>query len=96
VINKLQAVLNASLKSIIGLRKYDHISSEYQSSEWLTMREKVIFRTACLIYSILNHGRPTYLRHLLQGAAPKSGLIYLMLIKEQITNFSENIMFKCM
>jgi hypothetical protein len=72
--SKLQSVLNAALKSILGLRKYDHISSQYKSLKWLSIDERIKYRAACLIYSVKRHNVPTYLRQLLLDHNPGRGL----------------------
>jgi hypothetical protein len=69
-LGKLQMVMNAALKSLKGLRKFDHISTHYKEAEWLTIEEKVKYRTACLIYSVVTHNNPIYLRQLLLEYQP--------------------------
>jgi hypothetical protein len=70
---KLQSVLNDALKSMVGLRKYDHISSQYKALEWLSIEERIKYRAACLIFSVKRHNAPTYLQQLLHDYNPSRG-----------------------
>jgi hypothetical protein len=62
---RLQSILNASLKSIHGLRKYDHLGVLRRQSNWLNMEQRILFRTACITYIALTRNAPQYIKQLL-------------------------------
>jgi len=58
--NHLQSVLNVAARSIVGLRRSDHIDT-LASFHWLKARECVQFKLATVIYRSLDGTAPSYL-----------------------------------
>jgi hypothetical protein len=65
VLTKLQAVVNAALRSIAGLKKFDHISEARRNLGWLSVRQQIQQRASVLIYCTVHHRRPAYLHDLI-------------------------------
>jgi hypothetical protein len=64
-ISPLQMVSNASLRLLAGIRKYDRLSTARQTFGWITVAQRQLIRTACIVYVALKYGRPVYLANLL-------------------------------
>lgn len=65
----LQKIQNSCLRFCYNLRKFDHISENFQQSKWLTLNERYKLHMACLIHKINENRCPTYLFHkLIRGA----------------------------
>lgn len=63
-LNKLDRLLNACIRFIFCLRKYDHVSEYRLKLKWLKIRERKKVRILGLLYSILNNPySPSYLRN---------------------------------
>lgn len=61
-LNKLDRLLNAGIRFIYGLRKYDHVSVYRKKLKWLPIRERRNYRILGLLYSILfDRYSPEYL-----------------------------------
>ena len=56
-----QAVLNASARSVAGLRRSDHITATLANFHWLRASERIQFKLATLVYQSLNGLAPRYL-----------------------------------
>jgi len=57
----LQAVLNASARSVAGLRRSDHITAMLANFHWLRASERIQFKLATLVYRSLHGPVPRYL-----------------------------------
>jgi hypothetical protein len=74
VLNKLQAVLNATLRAATGLKKSDHISTEMKDHKWLSIKQRITHRVASLVFNTLKTKRPSYLYTLLEHREPVMNL----------------------
>jgi hypothetical protein len=68
--NRLQRILNFSMRVALRLRKSDSVSAHMITHGWLKIKQLVFLRTASLIYTVLRTGRPTYLASLLHQYTP--------------------------
>ena len=66
---RLQSVLNASARSIAGLRRSDHITSTLADLHWLRASERITFKLATLTYRCLHGTAPNYLSRDLRRVA---------------------------
>jgi len=57
----LQAALNASARSVAGLRRSDHITATLANFQWLRASECIQFKLATLVYRSLHGLAPRYL-----------------------------------
>ena len=55
------SVQNAAARFITGTRKYDHITPVLRNHHWLSVRQRIIFKIATLMYRCLNGLAPSYL-----------------------------------
>jgi len=53
LLNRLQSVLNAAVRSITGLRRSEHITDALASFHWLRAPECIKFRLAVIVYQAL-------------------------------------------
>jgi len=61
LLNRLQSVLNASARSIAGLRRSAHITDPLASFHWLRAAEQIKFKLAIIVYRALHNTAPQYL-----------------------------------
>ena len=61
LINDLQMVQNAAARLIVGLRKYDHVSSTLMDLHWLPVAKRVEFKVLLLTYKAIMGEGPIYL-----------------------------------
>lgn len=61
LINRLQSVLNAAARTIVGLHRRDHISQTLADLHWLRMAERIDFKLAITVYRCLHDSAPIYL-----------------------------------
>ena len=61
LINRLQSVLNAAARTIVGLRRRDHISQTLADLHWLRVAERIDFKLAVTVYHCLHDSAPKYL-----------------------------------
>ena len=63
VTNKLQRVLNAAARIVIGTRKYDQGLSHLLHTElhWLDVPERVLYKLALMVHRCLQDKAPQYL-----------------------------------
>jgi len=55
LLNRLQSELNASARSVAGLRRSAHITDNLVSFHWLRAPEQIKFKLAVIVYRAL-HG----------------------------------------
>jgi hypothetical protein len=72
--SRLQRVINAAVRVGHSMRKYDSVKEILVRLELLPVQQHVCLRTACLLFSIIHTGRPTYLSSLLQWHIPSREL----------------------
>jgi hypothetical protein len=61
LINRLQSVLNAAARTIVGLHRRDHISQTLADLHWLRAAERIDFKLAVTVYRCLHDSAPIYL-----------------------------------
>ena len=57
---KLQCIQNTLACIVVGSSKYSHITPVLKSLHWLPVRQRVVFKTAVLVYKFFNTGQPKY------------------------------------
>ena len=66
LLSKLQKVQNAAAKLILGGKKWDHVTQLRKDLNWLPVPQRILFKTALLVYKTLHGDGPAYLRDLLE------------------------------
>jgi hypothetical protein len=61
LVSRLQSVMNAAARSIIGIRRSEHITSTLANLHWLKVSERIKFKLAVLTYRCLHGAAPQYL-----------------------------------
>jgi len=61
LVSRLQSVMNAAARSIIGIRRSEHITSTLANLHWLKVSERIKFKLAVLTYRCLHGAAPWYL-----------------------------------
>ena len=61
LVSQLQSVMNAAARSIIGIRRSEHITSTLANLHWLKVSERIKFKLAVLTYRCLHGATPRYL-----------------------------------
>jgi len=69
LLNLLQSALNATVRSIAGLRCLEHITDALASFHWLRAPERIKFKLAVIVYRTLHGAAPQYLSDQLQYVA---------------------------
>ena len=57
---RLQYVQNSLARFVTGASKFTHITSSLKSLHWLSIRQRIIFKTLVLVYKYLTTGQPKY------------------------------------
>ena len=60
VLRKLQSVQNAAARLITDTRKFGHITPVLRDLHWLSVRRRIVFKTAMLVYKCLRGLAPSY------------------------------------
>ena len=68
-LDRLRFVMNAAARLIFSSRKYDHVTLLLHELHWLTMRQRIEYKLAVLVYLCLPGLAPPYLASDLQHAA---------------------------
>ena len=61
LMDRLQRVQNAAARLVSGDKKYDHITPIMMDLHWLSIRRRVTFKVATLVYKCLHGCAPVYL-----------------------------------
>ena len=61
---QLQQIQNAACKLVMGKYKYSHMDDDLNRLHWLSIKKRVIFKIALLVYKSLNGLAPPYLQNL--------------------------------
>ena len=61
LVSRLQLVMNAAAKSIIGIRRSEYITSTLVNLHWLKVSERIKFKLAVLTYRCLHGAAPRFL-----------------------------------
>jgi hypothetical protein len=67
---KLQRVQNTLARTVLRLKRSDHITPALTELHWLPVHARVTFKVASLTFKILQRRSPTYLFELLQPYQP--------------------------
>ncbi len=70
LINKLQMVQNAAARVLTTTRKYDHISPDMLTLDWLPIKHRIDLKILLITYKALNGLAPQYLSELLAHYSP--------------------------
>ena len=54
-VKKLQLVQNFAARIVLGLRKYDHVSQGIRSLNWLTVKDRIFFNDAVMVFKCINN-----------------------------------------
>ena len=68
-LGRLQSVMNAAARSIVGIRRSDHITPVLVNLHWLKAPERIKFKLAVLTYRCLHGIAPPYLCRDIQRVA---------------------------
>ena len=60
-IKRLQCVQNSIARVVTLSSTFSHISPILRSLHWLPVRQRIVFKTATIVYKVLKSGFPTYL-----------------------------------
>ena len=60
-IQKLQLVQNFAARIIVGIRKYDHISTGLRQLQWLPVKDTLFYRYSIMTFKCINGLAPGYL-----------------------------------
>jgi len=72
-LRRLQSVQNAAARLVSGARRHDHITPVLATLHWLPVRQRVVFKTAVLVWKCLHGEAPRYLADLCVPAASTDG-----------------------
>ena len=72
-LRRLQSVQNAAARLVYDARRHDHITPVLTTLRWLPVRQRVIFKTAVLVWKCLHDAAPRYLAELSVPAASTYG-----------------------
>ena len=74
LINKLQRVMNASVRFIYDIKKHDHISYYLKKAHFLPVKKRIEFKLCTLVFKITHNLAPTYLKDLVKLHIPSRDL----------------------
>ena len=57
---RLQYIQNALARFVTSASKFTHITSSLKTLHWLSIRQRIIFKTLVLVYKYLTTGQPKY------------------------------------
>ena len=66
---KLQSVQNTAARMVSGVRRCEHITPVLEDLHWLPISQRVVFKTALLVWKSVRGVAPVYLRDLCIPAA---------------------------
>jgi hypothetical protein len=73
-LQKLQTVINTSLRFVKNLKRRTHTSQLLKDHGWLTMQGRIELRLSIIVYNVLKTGQPSYLYKLLSMNLPSRNL----------------------
>ena len=62
---KLQRIQNIACRVIYRLKKYDQLTPHFINLHWLKVQERIIYKTATLVYKCIYDLAPSYLSDLI-------------------------------
>jgi len=57
----LQRSLNSCIRFIVNSRRHEHITPYFVRLRWLKLRERRLYLTGCLLFTVINSGIPSYM-----------------------------------
>ena len=66
LINKLQSIQNAAIRTLLKLRKYDPVTPAFHQVHWLPVRYRIRYKVCLLVFKALHGMAPSYLTDMLQ------------------------------
>ena len=66
LLNQLQLIQNCAAKIVTGKYKHDHLEQDLHNLHWLTVKKRVLFKIALLVYKSLNGLAPGYLQEMVR------------------------------
>jgi len=63
-LRQLQSVQNAAARLVAGAHRHDHITPVLVGLHWLPVRQRIIYKTAVLVWKCLHDAAPRYLADL--------------------------------
>lgn len=73
-LDKLQAVMNAAARLVVGAKKNEHITPILRKLHWLPVHFRIQYKVLLLVYKALHGTAPKYLQDLLQKRSTRPGL----------------------
>lgn len=70
LIQKLQKVQNAAARTVLRLKKYDHISLALKKLHWLPVKQRIQYKIILLTWKALHNEAPLYVRNMLTPYQP--------------------------
>ena len=61
---QLQQIQNSASKLVMGKYKYDQMGNDLNSLHWLSIKKRVVFKIALLVFKSINGLAPPYLQEL--------------------------------
>ena len=65
---RIQSVLNATVRLVFRLRRYDHVTDALATLHWLHLPQRVDFMVAVMVFRVLQGLAPPYLNQLARVA----------------------------
>src|SRR5258706_233923 len=71
-LNRLQLIQNSMARAVCIQSKFYHVSPTLQFLHWLKIKELIEYKVLSLTYSVIQYGKPLYLRNLLTLQSSRS------------------------
>ena len=68
---------NFAARIVLGLKKFDHISQGIKSLNWLTVKERLYFNDAVMVFKCANNLIPEYLANMFVPRSRIHSVIFL-------------------
>ena len=65
LLDQLQLIQNCAAKVVKGKYKHDHLHKDLNELHWLSVRKRILFKIALLVYKSLNGQAPVYLQDMI-------------------------------
>ena len=60
LLHRLPVIQNATARLVTGATKYDRMTPVLRSLHWLSVQQRIVFKTAVIVYKCLNGLAPPY------------------------------------
>ena len=77
LLQRLQSVQNAAARLVTGARRSEHVTPILRQLHWLPVRQRIIFKTAVLVYKCRHGMAPPYLSTYCEPASSHGGRCHL-------------------